>query len=77
MALQTEVTPTLTYAQKGRAISVDTTLGPDALLLESFEGEEEIAGDFRYTLGLLAKDPSIDATKLIRTAVTVKLTGSL
>ena len=76
MPLQTEVTATLTYAQKGRAISVETTLGPDALLLESFEGEEEIAGGFRYTLGMLAKDPAIDATKMIRTAVTVKLTQS-
>lgn len=74
MALQTEVTATLTYAQKGRAISVETALGPDALLLESFDGEEEIAGGFRYTLGLLGKDPNVDATKLIRTPATVKLT---
>jgi type VI secretion system secreted protein VgrG len=76
MALQTEVTAGLAYAQKGRAISVETTLGADALLLESFDGEEEIAGGFHYTLGLLGKDPNIDATKLIRTAVTVKLTQS-
>ena len=73
MALQTEVTATLTYAQKGRAISVETVLGPDALLLESFEGKESIAGGFKYTLGLLGKDPGISAAKLIRTAVTVKL----
>ena len=73
MALQTEVTATLTYAQKGRAISVETVLGPDALLLESFEGKESIAGGFKYTLGLLAKDPGISAAKLIRTLATVKL----
>src|SRR5689334_6399845 len=73
MALQTEVTATLTYAQKGRAISVETVLGPDALLLESFEGKESIAGGFKYTLGLLAKDPGVSAAKLIRTPVTVKL----
>src|SRR4051812_2721828 len=73
MALQTEVTPTLTYAQKGRAISVETALGPDALLLESFEGKESIAGGFKYTLGLLAKDPGISAAKLIRTLATVKM----
>src|SRR4051812_32552162 len=73
MALQTEVTPTLTYAQKGRAISVETALGPDALLLESFEGKESIAGGFKYTLGLLAKDPGISAAKLIRTQATVKM----
>ena len=73
MALQTEVTATLTYAQKGRAISVETVLGPDELLLESFEGKESIAGGFKYTLGLLAKDPGISAAKLIRTLATVKM----
>lgn len=73
MALQTEVTPTLTYAQKGRAISVETVLGPDGLLLESFEGKESIAGGFKYTLGLLAKDPGISASKLIRTKATIKI----
>ena len=73
MALQTEVTATLTYEQKGRAISVETVLGPDALLLESFEGKESIAGGFKYTLGLLGKDPGISAAKLIRTLATVKL----
>lgn len=73
MALQTEVSATLTYAQKGRAISVETALGPDALLLESFEGKESIAGGFKYTLGLLAKDPGISAAKLIRTLATVKM----
>jgi type VI secretion system secreted protein VgrG len=73
MPLQTEITATLTYAQKGRAISVETVLGPDALLLESVEGKESIAGGFKYTLGLLAKDPGISATKLIRTLATVTM----
>src|SRR3954469_267403 len=73
MPLQTEVTATLTYAQKGRAISVETALGPDALLLESFEGKESIAGGFKYTLGLLAKDPGISAAKIIRTLATVRM----
>lgn len=73
MPTQMEVTSSLTYAQKGRAISVETVLGPDALLLESFEGKESIAGGFKYTLGLLAKDPGISAAKLIRTAATVKM----
>jgi type VI secretion system secreted protein VgrG len=77
MPMQAEVTPTLVYAQKGRAISVETSLGADVLLLESFEGEEEVAGGFCYTLGLLGKDPSkVDPTKLIRTPATVKMTLS-
>jgi type VI secretion system secreted protein VgrG len=73
MPTQLEATSSLTYAQKGRSISVETALGPDALLLESFEGRESIAGGFKYTLGLLAKDPGISAAKLIRTPATVKL----
>jgi type VI secretion system secreted protein VgrG len=76
MATQTEVTPTLVYAQTGRAIMVETVLGPDALLLESFEGEEEIAEGFCYTLGMLGKDSNISPSKLIRTAATVRMTLS-
>jgi type VI secretion system secreted protein VgrG len=76
MATQTEVTPTLVYAQKGRAISVETVLGPDALLLESFEGEDEIAVGFRYTLGMLGKDPSVSAAQMIRSPATIKMTLS-
>ncbi|HEY2852772.1 MAG TPA: type VI secretion system tip protein TssI/VgrG [Gemmatimonadaceae bacterium] len=80
MPTQTEVTPTMLYAQTGRAIMVETTLPPDALLLESFEGEEEIAGGFCYKLGMLGKDPAIASAKMIRTAATVRMTlgdGSL
>ena len=76
MPTQTEVTPTLVYAQKGRAISVETALGPDALLLEKFEGEDVIAEGFHYTLGMLSKDPGISPTSLIRTPATVKMTLS-
>src|SRR5690242_19216081 len=74
MPTQLEATSSLTYTQKGRAISVEfAALGPDALLLESIEGEEEVAGGFSYTLGLLGKDPAVGAAKLIRTAVTVTI----
>lgn len=73
MPTQTEVTPTLVYAQKGRAISVETALGADVLLLETFEGEDVIADGFHYTLGMLSKDPGISATSLIRTPATVKI----
>ncbi|HKW48151.1 MAG TPA: type VI secretion system tip protein TssI/VgrG, partial [Gemmatimonadaceae bacterium] len=73
MPTQMEVTSSLTYTQKGRAISVESVLGPDALLLESIDGKEAIAGGFKYTLGLLAKDPGISAAKLIRTPITVTL----
>lgn len=73
MPTQMEVTSGLSYTQAGRAISVTSVLGKDALLLESIEGDEEIAGGFKYTLGLLAKDPSITASKLIRTAMTVTM----
>ena len=73
MPTQLAVTSSLTYTQKGRAISVETALGADAMLLESIDGKESIAGGFKYTLGLLAKDPGISAAKLIRTPATVKM----
>lgn len=73
MPTQMEVTSSLSYTQKGRAISVKSVLGPDVLLLESFEGKETVAGGFKYTLGLLAKDPGISASKLIRTPITVTM----
>src|SRR5436309_7293762 len=74
MATQTEVTPSLVFSQKGRAISVETALGPDELLLEKFEGEEELSGNFHYTLGLLSKNPGISAAKMIRTPATLRIT---
>jgi type VI secretion system secreted protein VgrG len=76
MATQTEVTPSLVYSQSGRAISVETVLGADKLLLESFDGEDEVAGFFRYTLRMLSRDANISSSKLIRTPATVRLAAS-
>jgi type VI secretion system secreted protein VgrG len=76
MPTQLEVTASLTYSQTGRAIRVETPLGPDMLLLESFEGEDEIAGGFCYTLSMLGKDPSLSPAKMMRMPVKVKMTLS-
>ena len=43
-----------TYVQAGRPLSIRTPLGPDALLLTSVEGHEEVSGLFRFRLELLA-----------------------
>jgi type VI secretion system secreted protein VgrG len=43
-----------TYTQAGRPLAVRTSLGPDALLLTSVEGHEEVSGLFRFRLELLA-----------------------
>jgi type VI secretion system secreted protein VgrG len=74
MSSALEAAAALSFSQAGRAITVETVLGPDVLLLQSFEGEEEIAGGFRYSLRMLSKDPAVSAAKLIRTAASVCIT---
>jgi type VI secretion system secreted protein VgrG len=53
------------YTQEERRIGVATVLGEDALLLQSFEGTEQMSGLFSYTLDLLSENDRIDAKELI------------
>ena len=64
-------TPTLTQA--GRHIRVNTSLGTDAIFLESFDGEERISDLFRYELGLLTGDSSFTMDSLLNQPVVVSL----
>jgi type VI secretion system secreted protein VgrG len=43
-----------TYTQAGRPLAIRTPLGPDALLLTTLEGHEEVSGLFRFRLRLIA-----------------------
>ncbi|MGD2067690.1 MAG: type VI secretion system tip protein VgrG [Gemmatimonadota bacterium] len=61
------------YTQADRPLRIETKLGPDALLLEGFGGEEAVSSLFHYHLDLLSEDPSIDAEGLLRSPVTVTL----
>ena len=53
------------YSQADRAFRVDTPLGEDELLLESFTGFEQVSAPFQYTLEMLSENDSIDPPDLL------------
>jgi type VI secretion system secreted protein VgrG len=61
------------FSQDDRPFRVDTALGKDVLLLEAFSAEEGVSIPFTCTLDLVSEDAAIDASKLLRTGVTVRL----
>jgi type VI secretion system secreted protein VgrG len=58
------------YTQSERPIALTTPLGPDALLLTSFSGHEEMSRLFTYDLEMLSEDDAIDAKKIVGKNVT-------
>jgi len=50
-----------------------STPAADALVLESFQGQEEISLPFLYTLQFLCKDRKLDFKKLMGKAVTITI----
>src|SRR5579862_842999 len=60
------------YTQSGRALSISTPLGTDALLLEKMTGTEGVSRLFRFELELLAEQP-VDFKKVLGKAATVTL----
>lgn len=52
--------------QAGQPFRIDTTLGPDKLLLRGFEGVEAISTPYTFHVDLLSEDPNIDGAKLLR-----------
>jgi len=64
----------MSLTQAGRHIRVNTSLGEDALFLESFEGDERVSGLFRFELGLLTEDPSFSMDSLLNQPVVVSIT---
>jgi len=61
------------YTQADRQFRVETTLGPDKLLLEAFSGQERLSQPFQFTLELLSQDAGVDPLGLLRTPVTIML----
>jgi type VI secretion system secreted protein VgrG len=58
--------------QTSRSLRVDTVLGPDALLLHAFTGEEAVSRPFRFVLELSAEGALVpDADALLGTAACV------
>jgi type VI secretion system secreted protein VgrG len=61
------------YSQADRPLRVDTELGEDGLLLESFTGDEGVSKPFFFTLDMISEDPAIDPKSLLRTPATITL----
>jgi type VI secretion system secreted protein VgrG len=61
------------FTQASRHISIDTPLGQDVLLLESFKGNESISNLFHFELTLLSERHDINAQDLIGEQVTFSL----
>jgi type VI secretion system secreted protein VgrG len=63
------------YSQTNRPLKVQTSLGPDALLLTGFRGTEAVSRPFSFQLDLMSENTAIDASAVLRegACVTVKL----
>jgi len=59
--------------QKGKFVSVKTSLGEDVLLLTTFSGEESISRPFRFHLEMLSTDHAIQAKDLVGKKVDVSI----
>ena len=61
------------YTQQNRLISLETPLGEDVLLLQSFTGSEGISRLFRFQLDLLSEKNSIAFDSIIGQKVTLRV----
>lgn len=59
--------------QENTYVSVHTPLGPNALILESFTGVEEISAPFLFELELVSENNAIAFDKLIGQSVTLQM----
>jgi len=55
----------LGYTQTGYSFAVTTPLGPDKLLLESFDGEEQISGLFHFRLTMTSEYDDLDFKQVV------------
>jgi type VI secretion system secreted protein VgrG len=63
----------LAATQIERPFSFTTPLGADALLLESFTGEERVSTPYRFILQLLSENPNIDMKGLLTKPATLSI----
>ena len=61
------------HTQDHAFLSVHTALGEDALLLDTFQGQEGLSRLFEYTLTLRSESNDLAASEIIGTAATVTL----
>lgn len=65
-----------THTQADRLLTIDTPLGPDALLLVEFNGREAVSGLFSYYATALSHRDDIKAEELVGKRATVTLRTS-
>ncbi|MCC6244876.1 MAG: type VI secretion system tip protein VgrG [Gemmatimonadaceae bacterium] len=53
------------WSQEGRPFRIYTPLGPDVLLLNTFQGEERISQLYRYTVSVISKRSDIEGKDLL------------
>ena len=63
----------MAYTQQNRLIAVDTPLGDDVFLLQSFHGDEGISRLFRFNLELLSEKSNISFKDIVGQNVTLRI----
>jgi type VI secretion system secreted protein VgrG len=63
-------------SQHNRLIKLETPLGPDKLLVQSFSGEEEISRLFRFQLDLISEEAGIAPKSIVGKKVTLSVVHS-
>ena len=62
-----------TFVQTALPVQITTPLGPNALLVRSYSGEEAISELFHYGLELYSENDSLDGTQIVGQAVTLQI----
>jgi type VI secretion system secreted protein VgrG len=63
------------FLQENRFLFLETPLGPNKLLLESYTGHEAISELFSFQLELLSEDPKIDFASLLGSKISFGVAG--
>ncbi|HLI78135.1 MAG TPA: type VI secretion system tip protein TssI/VgrG, partial [Acidobacteriaceae bacterium] len=63
----------MAFTQATQEIAVETSLGEDALLLRSFQGDEAISRLFHFELELASENPSLSFDDIVGQKITVRL----
>ncbi len=59
--------------QNSISLKISTPLGPEAVILESLQGEESLSQPYEFTLRLVSENPQISFQALLGKAVTVSI----
>jgi type VI secretion system secreted protein VgrG len=63
----------MAYTQDDREIGIETPLGKDVLLLQSFQGDEGVSRLFRFSLDMVSTEKTIDFNAIVGKRATIRL----